>query len=341
VSSGGTDWDNEDEGSPPPFGPKPFGPKPFGPKPFGPKPFGPKPFGPKPFGPKPFGPKDVGDTEGLYSSADDWGAVLAELVCERSAVIRMGATLVAGPELRVPTFAPNAEFRPPGQAGPDPGGTQELQNPLRPGDWMLEAAIGVPIRILDAAFERVEIAESFLLDLAEVLAVAVDKMCLGTGAGGPQGIDPRRPATGGALLANLRDMVQATRSARPARNPGWILHPDALDTVARFVTQDGLGGNPAGRTVDSSRLLELDGADGGTLLGFPFLTSAAATEGGDARAYFSVDWQEAWLGVEPYLVSLYATGEPLDDPPGSTVLRASMPLDFTLRREDAFAWTVV
>ncbi len=318
-----------------PFGAKPFGAKPFGAKPFGAKPFGAKPFGAKPFGAKPFGAKPFGakadDGGGCPSEPEDWGAALVELVCERSTVIRMGATLVLGPPLQVSTFEPEVGFRAPGAGWPAPGGTAELDDPLRPGDWMLEAGVEAPERIVAAVDERAELAETFLLDLAEALAIAVDRACLGTIAGGPDGIDPLVGASPGVLLDGLRDIVKATRVAHPPRNAGWILHPDALDTIARFV--------PADHTVDGSQLLKLDGADGGTLLGFPFLTTIAATDGNDARAYFSVDWQAAWVGVESYLVGLYASGE-VAPTAGSIVLRASLPFDFALRLTDAFAWTV-
>ncbi|HEY1318210.1 MAG TPA: phage major capsid protein [Gaiella sp.] len=311
-----------------PFGAKPFGAKPFGAKPFGAKPFGAKPFGAKPFGAKPFGAKAGDEGEGCPS---DPGQRLAELVCERSTVIRMGATLVLGPPLQVPAFEPDVGFRAPGAGGPGPGATVELDDPLRPGDWMLEAGVEVPERLVASIDERAELAESFLVDLADSLAVAVDRACLGTIAGGPDGIDPLVGASPGMLLDGLKDIVKATRAVRPPRNAGWILHPDALDTIGRFVLVD--------RTVDGSQLLKLDGADGGTLLGFPFLTTTAASEGNDARAYFSVDWQEAWLGVESYLVDLYASGEPAPAA-GSILLRASLPFDFALRVADAFAWTV-
>jgi hypothetical protein len=327
VSSGGTDWER---GTGPEA--RPFGPKPFGPKPFGPKPFGPKPFGPKPFGPKPFGPKHGAEGESCPSEAWNADARLAELVCERSAVIRMGVTFVVGTKVRVPAFEPEVGFRPPGDPGPAPGATAELDVPLRPGEWALEAAAAIPDRILDDIGERAEIAESFVVDLAEALAVGVDGACLGTLAGGPDGIDPLVGASPGGLLDGLRDIVEDTRAARPARNPGWILHPEALDRIGRFVLAD--------HTVDGSQLLKLDGADGGMLLGFPFLTSTAAGDATDPRAYFSVDWQEAWLGVEASFVELYLSDEsaPASD---STVLRASLPLDFALRRSAAFAWTVV
>jgi hypothetical protein len=134
------------------------------------------------------------------------------------------------------------------------------------------------------------------------------------------------------LLDGLGDMVRDTRAEHPPLNAGWILHPNALDTIARFVL-------PNASTADDSDLLDFDGADGGTLLGFPFLTTIAALEGGKARAYFSVDWQEAWLGVESYLVAPYVSDEPA--PTDSIVLRASLPFDFALRRPKAFAWTKI
>ncbi|HET8812180.1 MAG TPA: hypothetical protein VFM67_06265, partial [Gaiella sp.] len=106
MSSG--DSEHESGPSARPFGAKPFGAKPFGAKPFGAKPFGAKPFGAKPFGAKPFGAKPFGakadDGGGCPSEPEDWGAALVELVCERSTVIRMGATLVLGPPLQVSTF---------------------------------------------------------------------------------------------------------------------------------------------------------------------------------------------------------------------------------------------
>jgi len=325
-----------------PFGARPFGARPFGARGSGERPFGARPFGARPFGARPFGARAVDGSE----ECEDWGAALAEMVCARSAVIRMGGLLVAGRELRVPVFDPSVGFRDPGTAGPAAGGTVDTHQPLRPGDWTLEAAVEVPYRLVEHLAGRGELAESFLVDLAETLTEAVDGACLGTAASGPQGISalvPRTgPAAGGAEpLARLRDVVKAVRGAHPVRNPGWILHPDALDSLARFQTRDGEKQDAvAGRTVDATQLLHLDGADGGTLLGYPFLTSRAARQGNRDRVYFSVDWQEAWLGVESWVVDLVATGEPAPSAE-SLVIRAVMPLDVGVRRGAAFAWTVV
>jgi hypothetical protein len=262
----------------------------------------------------------------------------------------MGATLVAGTERRIHHFGPGTGFRPPGGPGPAPpappaGGWPESS--LRPGDWAFEAAVEVPDRLTDGLARYPEIAESLLSDLAEELAAGVDRTCLGTAAGGPPVPIVQVPGAAGAqLLQRLRDVVRDTRNANPVRSPGWILHPSSVDALMRFRTLNGLTqNNNAGRTLDSTRLLELDGADGGTLLGFPFVTSAAAIDAGNPRAYFSVDWQTAWLGVEPYLVALAVTGEPAQlppgaqAPPGSIVVRASMPLDVAIRRPAAFRWT--
>jgi hypothetical protein len=184
--------------------------------------------------------------------------------------------------------------------------------------------------------EHEQVALSLLIDLADALALQVDGACFST---------PPWPAAVTAPAAQplrrLRNLVSALRSAHPARNPGWILHPVGLANIAQFLTRNGVTAATTGRTVDSfAWLLTLDGGDGGTLLGFPFLTSAAAGTPARPLAYLSVDWEEAWLGVEPYLARLEVTGEPAPSP-DSTVVRASLPLDFALRRAAAFALTVV
>jgi hypothetical protein len=368
LSSGDTDWQQEPDLSARPFGARsaetrpfgarpfgarstpddrPFGARPFGARatddrPFGARPFGARPFGARPFGARPFGARPFDRDDGGASDLQEWSAALAELVCERSAVIRMGATLVAGPELRVYQFVPRTGFRPPAGPGPAPPAAPAAgwpESPLRPGAWAFEAAVEVPQRLATGLTQHVEIADSLLIDLAEALAVGVDGTCLGTAAGGPPGAIPQVGGPAAQLLQRLRGVVQATRNANPVRSPGWILHPSTVDTLTRFRTLNGLTqNNSTGRTLDRTRLLELDGADGGTLLGFPFVTSAAATQGGNARAYFSVDWQEAWLGVEPYLVALRVTGEAAPTR-GATVLRASLPLDVAIRLPAAFRWT--
>ena len=114
------------------------------------------------------------------------------------------------------------------------------------------------------------------------------------------------------------------------RNPGWIFSPDTLDALTRLRTVDGLSASEDdGRSLDSYDLLLLDGLDGGVFLGFPFLVSAAAAD----NIFFAADWQEAWIGLEEYFVSVSA--EPVSG--DEIVLRASMPVDFALRTAVGFA----
>lgn len=323
-----------------PFGARPFGARgtderPFGARPFGARPFGARPFGARPFGARPFGARlFAGDDDGVLVRRY-WSAVLAELVCERSTVIRMGATLATGFEQRVPVFNPVAGIRAAGGPGPVPAPYPAAAEPtLRPGEQALEAAVEIPDRLADPIAEHEEAAWCLLLDLAEELALQLDGACFGVPAW-PAPV----PAPATQPLRRLRNLVQGVRNAHPVRNPGWIIHPNALNNIARFLTIDGetVGTAATGRTVDSFQwLLTPDGVDGGTLLGFPFLTSAAAGTPASPLLYFSADWQEAWLGVEPYLARLDVTGEPAPSP-DSTVLRASLPLDFVLRRAAAFA----
>lgn len=327
-----------------PFGARPFGARddddrPFGARPFGARPFGARPFGARPFGARPFGARLFDGDEAGALLRRDWSAVLAELVCERSTVIRMGATLSTGFELRVPAFNPVAGVRAPGGPGPVPIPYPAAGEPaLRPGDRALEAAVEIPNRLADAIAEHEEVAWSLLIDLAEALALQLDGACLGTPPWPPVVTTPAAQ-----MFRRLRNLVQSLRGAYPVRTPGWILHPNALDTIARFLTRNGetSGTTATGRTIDSFQwLVTPDGVDGGTLLGFPFLISAAAGTPTRPLAFLSVDWQEAWLGVEPYLAWLDVTGEPAPSP-DSTVLRASLPVDFVLRRPTAFAVAVV
>ena len=354
------DWEDEEEFPGRPFGPKPFGPKPFGPKPFGPKPFGPKPFGPKqfgtrpfgpkPFGPKPFGPKPFGpkaggadEADGGFLDLDEWSAEIAELVCGRSAVLRLGATLVAPDQGVVPeaTFDVQAGYRAPGKPEPAVAKVPEAvaePSDLRPAEWRLSAGVAVSRRVARAVAESPELAYTLVSHLAEALAVRADTTFLrGKPGAEPEGIAGRRGVNSGALDADTdtlkaaREMVTDVRkSPHPFRNPGWVFAAKTLDSLTGLVTADGLSeGGDGARSLDSFRLLQLDGLDGGVFLGFPFVLSAGA----DANIYFAADWQEAWIGVAPHFVSVSAEPASRDE----IVFRASMPLDFALRTTDGFA----
>jgi Phage capsid family len=335
-----------------PIGARPIGARPIGARPIGARPIGARPIGARPIGARPIGARPIGARP--YSSdvfdPDEWGEDIAELVGERSTVIRLGATLAFGEdELQVPASDPAAGFRAPGAPGPAPGAMQPIA--LRPGDWSLEASVAVPVRLIPGLAANPELAFTLKLDLAEELALRADEAFLvGAAVGGPQGISDlvarTGPAAGGGQrLQRLRGIAASVRAARPVRNPGWILHPTALDDIARFLTRNGVVQSAQqGRAVDTFPILRYDGADGGMLLGFPFVTSTAAFGAGRPRVYFSVDWEQAWIGLDPYFVTVAvpgasaAPGAPAA--PGQVVITASMPLDFILRRAAAFAWSV-
>ena len=325
-----------------PVGARPVGARPVGARPVGARPVGARPVGTRPVGARPVGARPVG-ARGGFLDPEEWSANVSELVCAHSAVIRLGATLVSTDgELRISAFDAAPNFRVPGAAPPPAPGVAG-EEPLRPRDYTLEARVAVPDRLLRGFAANPELADTLKFDLAEALARRADQTFLGTGVGGPNGISAlvRPTSARGNRLQRLRRVLTAIRGAGLAlRNPGWIVHPDTLDALTKLKTVDGLdpSAGAGARTLDSFfALLRLDGADGGMLLGFPFVTSAAASVGNAQRIYFAADWQEAWVGVDPYFVTVDAPAEPAG--PDETVIRASMSLDFTLRREAAFAWT--
>lgn len=365
MAGDGAGWEDEDEFADRPIGARPIGARPIGARPIGARPIGARPIGARPIGARPIGARPIGArpigarpigarqwaaaSGGAAFDPDEWGADIGELLCERSAVMRLGATVVFGTdELQVPVSNPAVGFRAPGKAGQAPGATPPAV--LRPGDWGLEASVSLPVRAWPGLESNADLAFSVKVDLAEALALGADQAFLrGAVVGGPGGIGDQVARTGpanggGQRLQRLRDLAAAVRAALPARNAGWILHPGVLDDLARFLTRDGVTQSAQGRGVDTFQLLRPDGADGGTLLGFPFLTSAAASDGNRRLVYCAADWQEAWIGLDPYLVTVgvrgAGAGAAAAAGPEEVVITASMPLDFTLRQPAAFAWCV-
>ena len=107
------DWDEDDDPDVRPYGGRPYGGRPYGGRPSGGRPYGGQPYGGRPYGGKPYGGKPYGGRPigqhgdpGGFLDLDEWSADIGELVCERSAVIRQGATLFAGDELELPALAP-------------------------------------------------------------------------------------------------------------------------------------------------------------------------------------------------------------------------------------------
>ncbi len=217
MSSDGGDWESERPFGARPFGARPFGARPFGARgederpfgarpfgarpfgargdderPFGARPFGARPFGARPFGARPFGARGGGGGGAL--DPDEWSGDIGELVCELSAALRVGATAAFGnSEFTVPFANPVAGVRAPGGAGPAAGVVAGVQ--LNPGEWGLEASIQVPLSVLSLPPVNPELVYAVKVDLAEALAVGLDRAVLEGAAApaGPQGIGRRRP----------------------------------------------------------------------------------------------------------------------------------------------------
>ena len=319
---------------------RPYGGRPYGGRPYGGRPYGGRPFGGRPFGGRPFGGRH-GEADGRASlDPDEWSADVAELVCQRSAVIRLGATVVSDEyELRVPAIdsTPGSpEYIDEGDEKP----RLELRElKLRPRDHELAAKVVLPNRIADDIAADPLLALAVKEDLAEALALRADRAFLGKAGPGPIGIAGLVPGVGAAAdtLATGRALLTAIRNVDPLLNPtfrapGWVLHPATLDLLPQSSS------GPAGTTVDMfPGLLRLDGADGGEFLGYPFIVSGAAFDGGTRRIYFSADWRQAWIGIDGDLVDVDISTD-VHFQTDETVIRVTMGHDFDLARADAFTW---
>ena len=271
---------------------------------------------------------------------DEWSADVAELVCQRSAVIRLGATVVADQyELRAQAIDSTARAPDYVKEGAEKPilGRRELT--LRPRDHELAAKAVLPDRVARDIVADPLLALAVKEDLAEALALRADRAFLGGAGPGPVGVAGLVPAVGsqGSILATGRALLTQIRTVDPLLNPpfrapGWVLHPATLDVLAQELA------GPPPMTVDMlSGLLCLDGADGGEFLGYPFVVSTAAFDGGSRRMYFSADWRQAWIGVDGVLVDVDISGD-VHFQTDETVIRATMSHDFGLARPEAFTW---
>jgi HK97 family phage major capsid protein len=228
---------------------------------------------------------------------------------------------------------------------------------LRPRE--LAALIPVSNRLLRDASENPDIEQVLREDMAEVLALRADLAFLrGSGSGNePLGIRnwtgltpaPDLGANGGTPSFDaLKDMVAALRAVNaPFSSPGWVFHPRTINTLEKIKTT-------TNEYLADAGLLTFDASGGGgTLLGFPFVTTTQipinATKGTSTDAseiYFSSDWREAWIGEEQAL-EIEASGEAAYDSGGGvivsawsnrqTVFRAVTTHDLGLRRPALFS----
>jgi hypothetical protein len=236
----------------------------------------------------------------------------------------------------IPLSDPTAGSRPL-KSAPAASKTGSLE--LCPRSHVLEAMVAVPDAVTDRIADQRELGDAVMVDLGEALSSEADKTFLNNLADDVSKDKDRVAVTKGDLLERLVAVIDTLRAkGLPFRTPGWILNPETLDRVARIRTTEGTKDDrgPAARSLTELGLVRLVSAGEGMLLGFPYVTSAVATNGaGKARIYFGSDWPEAYVGVDPCFVMVDVPGAP--GVPDHTVIRASMPVDFALRRPKAFA----
>jgi len=359
------DWEGGDEDAERPYGGRPYGGRPYGGRPYGGRPYGGRPYGGRPYGGRPYGGRPYGGRPyggrpyggrpyggrpyGGRRSSDDgldleeWNADIGDLVCDRSALLQLGATVVpVEDQLWVPGAGVEVGFRP----APPPPLVDVFD--LDPSKTTIEAAVAIPSDLAVRFADEPEVALPIKADLAEAIANAMDSAAL-LGPDPPlAGLSTRAAAnvpTAGDLLATLRDMLEKVLAEKPAfRNAGWILHPQTVDHVARIRTTDGLTETapavPEALSLAQLDLFRLDSARQGMLLGVPFMTSGVAVADPGPpivpRLFLAADWDLAWIGVAPSFVEVDRPGGP--PVAGARVIRASMPIDVEFRHEEAFAW---
>jgi HK97 family phage major capsid protein len=332
-----------------PYGSRPYGSRPYGSRPYGSRPYGSRPYGSRPYGSRPYGSRDDdgdGDGPGGLDPAE-WSADVADLFCDCSAVVRLGArVVVSGDEIRVPRLrflaGSGARYLPRPAKGQPLGPTIEPEV-LQPSAHELLVTLAIPNRLVSDLAEDPDLAAAVKQDLANELALGADSAFLRGQKPGLVGIeyDPAIPVAPGAdpkdLLATAREMVADLR-ARPAlfRNPGWVLSTGAIVKLSALRTETSLVAvDQDVRSLDSGRLLSYDGADGGDLLGFRYIVTPAAGGAKEEHAFLSSDWSEAWIGVDRDLVTVDLSTQ-IRFTTDQTIVRAVMRHDFRVRRPDYF-----
>jgi HK97 family phage major capsid protein len=283
-------------------------------------------------------PPGRGDQLAEILDPAQWGAVVSTLFYERSAVLRLGARLVAA-EHKVPLPVidrTTSDYLQPGQDIPE---VQDGGGGVDPTANKLGAVVRISSERFGVALENPEVTALLLEDLAEALALRADRAFLqGDGKSKPQGIKGAKGVqdvkTKGDELATAREILRRLRQ-RPDvvfRNPGWVLSPITVDALTKNPKL------PSGNPLDASPLLQADGSDGGTLIGYPFVTSEAASDGGTPAMFFSADWGEAWIAAYRGLATVDISTDAAfgqDD----VLIRAVMRHDFNLRRPTFFVFS--
>ena len=256
--------------------------------------------------------------------------------------MQLGATVVPiEDQLWGPGHGLSVGFRP--VAAPIAVGDIELD----PSRHTIDALVAMPSALVARVSDDPELAGPAKADLAEALVNEADRAML-VGPNPLKGISSQVVSAGTVpndLLATLRGILAQVFNVAPRvafRNPGWILHPLTVVWLSEIRTTDGWSNNnvQGARTLAELGLFRFDAARQGMLLGLPFVTSRVPPVGASAqpkpRIFFGADWDEAWIGVDPSFIDVDLAGRPAVQ--GARVIRASMSIDFDLRRKEAFAW---
>jgi hypothetical protein len=334
-----------------PYPTRPYPTRPYGApgpesRPYPTRPYPTRPYPTRPYPTRPYPTRPDADAPaGAGLDAHEWTADVSELFIARSAVIGLGARLLfgegripvpqvtgAGSKLEPPRYVERPRVPLPGDAEPKlqageakPHGRAALRA-LYPSRHELAWNVIVPDELARELARHPEPAWAVKDDVARALALRADKSWLRgdpfTGVNHVAG-DATVAATADAVARTMLGAVRA-RAGVVFDSAGWILSAETLEQLAVAAQGD--------RSWDSTFLLTPDGADGGLLLGYPFITSAAA---GD-RLYFSADWSEAWIGVERRAVTVDVSTD-VQFQSDETVIRAVAHHDLVIRRPELFA----
>jgi HK97 family phage major capsid protein len=297
---------------------------------------------------------------GGYLVPVEYSKTIVELIRARSAVMRMGPTIVpVKKELDVTSLASGATAYYVAENAAIPYSEQTFAQTalLRPKD--LAALVAISDRLLNDA-DNPSAEEIIRRDLAEVLALREDLAFLrGSGtAAEPLGIRNTSGLTAAPSLGtnggtpsfdNLKDVVANLRGLNaPFQRPGWVFHPRTINTLEKVK-------DSTGRYLADAGLLTFDPTGGGgTLLGMPFATTTqipvnvtTGTSTDTSEIYFSSDWNDAWVGSNTELEIDFDSSATYTPDGGTTwissfqnrqtVFRAVVRHDFALRRPQLFS----
>ena len=257
MSDTESDWEGEDELGERPYGGRPYGGRPYGGRPYGGRPYGGKPYGGrptavgrmaasrmgagptvgghtagKPYGGKPYGGRPYGGRSGRLD-LDEWSADIGDLVCDRSALLQLGATVVpAEDQFWVPGAGLRSGSGP--VAAPQPVGGVEL-DPVR--RTRSTRSVAMPSDSVARHRRRCRTSPGPLkADLAEALASAADAaMVRGPSPHWPGSVSQAadRWYRGRRFGDAASDARRGSRGRTRLRNPGWILHPQTRRSLSR------------------------------------------------------------------------------------------------------------